>query len=88
MFDDFVWPQEHIARHGVTPDEFEQVCRGDSLIQKSKGKNPVYYARGQTEAGRYLVCLVIRFPDGRGYPITAREMDASEKRRFRKWRDQ
>ena len=92
MFEDFLWSQEqidHIARHGVTPEEFEHVCSGESLIEKapSKGKNPVYYVRGQTEAGRYLSCIVIRFPDGRGYPITARQMDDSERRRFRKWRD-
>ena len=41
----------------------------------------------QTEAGRYLFCVVIRFPDGNGYPISARDMTANEKNRFRKWRD-
>jgi hypothetical protein len=53
---------------------------------KSEGENPVYYVQGQTEAGRYLFCLVIRFPDGNGYPVTAREMTANEKRRFRQWK--
>jgi uncharacterized protein len=91
-FDDFVWPQEridHIARHGVTPEELEEVCAGKCLIQKgkSKGQSPVYYVLGQTEAGRYLFCAVIRFTDGNGYPVTARDMTATEKRRFRKWRD-
>jgi len=74
MFDDFVWPEDqvdHIARHGVTPEEFEEVCSGKCLLDKtkSKGQNPVYLAYGQTEAGRYLFCAVIRFPDGNGYPI-------------------
>lgn len=35
---------------------------------------------------RYLFCVVIRFPDGNGYPVTAREMTANEKRRYRKWK--
>lgn len=87
----FIWPKdriEHIAEHGVTPEEVEEVCFGKSLVQraKSEGKNPVYYVQGQTQAGRYLFCVVIAFPDGNGYPVTAREMTAREKRRYRKWK--
>jgi uncharacterized protein len=87
----FVWPEErieHIGRHGVTPEEVEEVCFGKPLVQraKSEGENPVYYILGQTDAGRYLFCVVIRFPDGKGYPVTAREMTAKEKRRYRKWK--
>jgi hypothetical protein len=56
-------------------------------VQSSKGENPVYYVRGQTEAGRYLFCVVIEFPDDRGFPVTARPMTDQEKRRFKQWRD-
>ncbi len=89
--DAFVWPEErieHISRHGVTPEEVEEVCFEKPLVQraKSEGENPVYYILGQTVAGRYLLCVVIRFPDGKGYPVTAREMTAKEKRRYRKWK--
>ena len=85
-----LWPDdriEHIARHAVTPEEFEQVCFGNSLVQraKSEGENPVYYVLGQTEAGRHLFCVVIAFPDGHGFPITARPMTDKEKRRYREW---
>lgn len=91
MINEFIWPEdriEHIAEHGVTPEAVEQVCFGKSLVlrAKSKGENPVYYVLGQTAAGRYLFCVVIHFPDGKGYPVTAREMTANEKRRYRKWR--
>jgi uncharacterized DUF497 family protein len=87
----FVWPQDridHIADHGVTPEEVEQACFGRSLVlrAKSEGPNPVYYVLGQTNAGRYLFCVVIRFPDGNGYPVTARAMTDNEKSRFRKWK--
>ncbi len=90
--DEIIWPQErveHIARHGITPEEVEEACFGKSLVQRarSEGENPVYYVLGQTAAGRYLFCVVIRFPDGNGYPVTAREMTASEKRRYLKWKD-
>jgi uncharacterized DUF497 family protein len=86
------WPDErieHIARHAVTPEEVEEVCFGHSLVlrTKSEGPNPVYYVLGQTDAGRYLFCVVIAFPDGNGYPITARSMTDKEKRRFREWKN-
>jgi uncharacterized DUF497 family protein len=88
---EFVWPQDqidHIAQHGVTPKEVEEVCFGRSLVlrAKSEGENPVYYVLGQTSAGRYLFCVVIHFPDGKGYPVTARPMTDKEKRRFRQWK--
>src|SRR5947209_2415323 len=74
--DAFIWSEErteHIAQHGVTPEEVEEVCFRNSFVRraKSEGDNPVYYVLGQTEAGRYLFCVVIRFPDGNGYPVTA-----------------
>ena len=85
-----IWPEErieHIARHGVTPYEVEEVCFGRALAQraKSEGNNPVYYVLGQTIAGRYLFCVIIQFPDNNGYPVTARPMSAKERRRFQKW---
>lgn len=69
--DRLLWPDERIrqiARHGVTPEEVEEVRFDAPLVQraKSQGVNPVYYVLGQTEAGRYLFCVVIRFPDGMG----------------------
>ena len=91
MIKEIIWSYdriEHIAMHQVTPDEFEDICFGDSLIlrTKSEGKNPVYLILGQTVAGRYLACVVIKFPDDNGYPVTAREMTENEKRRYKKWR--
>jgi len=88
---EFVWPQDqidHIAEHGVEPHEFEEVCSGRSFVRrvKSEGDNPVYNVMGRTKEGRYLFCVVIRFPDGRGYPISARPMTDKEKRRYHDWR--
>ncbi|MCY7383465.1 MAG: BrnT family toxin [Microcoleus sp. CAN_BIN18] len=89
---EFIWNQDridHIARHSVTHEEVEEICFGIALVQraKSEGDNPVYYVLGQTEAGRYLFCVVIQFPDGRGYPVTARSMTDKEKQRYRQWRN-
>lgn len=88
---ELVWPEDriaHIAAHGVLPDEVEEVCFDRPLVlgAKSSGKNPVFYVLGQTFAGRYLFCVIIFFPDGRGYPITARSMTKKEQRRFTRWK--
>ena len=87
-----IWPEDridHIARHAVTPEEFEEACFGHPLVQRarSEGENPVYYVLGQTNVGRYLFCVVIQFPDGNGYPVTARPMTDNEKRRYRQWKN-
>ena len=89
---ELIWPKnrtDHINRHGITPEEVEETCFGESFVQraKSKGENPVYYVLGQTEAGRYLFCVVIQFPDSKGYPVTARPMTDREKRRYNQWRN-
>jgi uncharacterized DUF497 family protein len=86
---EIVWPKErieHIARHNVTPREVEEVCFGKPLVQQphAKGQNPVYYVLGQTDAGVYLFCVIVRLADGKGYPVTARPMTDREKRRYRR----
>lgn len=88
---EFVWTNDrisHISRHCVEPEEVEEVCFGAPLVlrAKAKGKNPVYYVLGETEAGRHLLCVVISFPDGKAYPVTAREMTESEKQRYSRWK--
>ncbi len=88
---EFVWSEDriaHIGRHHVEPEEFEEVCFGRALVlrAKSAGQNPVYYVLGQTDAGRYLFCVVISFPDGKGYPVTARDMTDAEKQRYEGWK--
>jgi len=92
IINQLIWPEDridHISFHEVRPEEFEEVCFGESLVfrGKSEGHNPVYYVLGQTSAGRYLFCVVIAFPDGNGYPVTARPMTEKEKRRFRQWKN-
>jgi hypothetical protein len=89
---EFIWPQDrvdHIARHSIRPEEVEEACFGRALVQraKSSGKNPVYYVLGQTASGRHLFCVVIQFPDGKGFPVTARPVTHKEKRRFNEWKN-
>lgn len=92
MISSFLWSEdrtEHIARHDITPEEFEEACFARALVLRAKaqGDNPAYHVLGQTDAGRYLFCVVIAFPDGYGYPVTARPMTPREQRRYKQWRD-
>jgi hypothetical protein len=57
------------------------------LRGRTEGTNPVYYVLGPTYAGRHLFCVVIQFPDGKGYPVTARPMTDKEQRRFSRWKN-
>ncbi len=88
---EIIWPEdrvEHISRHNIQPEEVEEVCFSRPLLlrAKSEGKNPVYYVLGQANSGRYLFCVIIQFPDGKGYPVTVRLMTKKEKARYRKWK--
>ena len=79
---------EHIARHGVEPEEVEEACFGEAWVQRirSEGVHPVYYVLGRTVAGRHWFCVVIDFQDGKGFPVTARDMTKREKARFKRWK--
>ena len=92
MIHTLLWTEDrinHIARHGITTVEFEEVCFGRAFVLRAKaqGDNPVYHVLGQTDSGRYLFCVVIAFPDGNGYPVTVRGMTTKEERRYRQWQE-
>lgn len=46
------WPEdrvEHVARHNITPEEFEKACFSRALVLRAKahGKNPAYHVLGR-----------------------------------------
>ena len=83
--DDLGWTLErveHIAQHGVTPEEVEAVLSSAAVFKRGRGG--AYEAWGQTESGRYLLVIFRYLGHNRAWPITARDMDENEKRFFRK----
>jgi uncharacterized DUF497 family protein len=80
---------EKLARkHQVSTDEVEEVFRNSprfDFVSKGHvaGEN-VYWALGQTDAGRYLTIFFIYKGDGMALPISARDMNAKERRRYGK----
>ena len=75
-------------KHHVTREEVEEVLANKpkfTLIEKGKVKNEhLYSARGQTSAGRYLSVLFIYKRTKEALIITARDMDAKERRNYGK----
>ena len=84
---DFEWDEdniEHIARHGVSPEEVEEACYNSPYILK--GRRGSYLIYSQTGDGRYL--LIVGRYKGRGIirVITARDMTDAERRLCRERR--
>lgn len=75
------WNTAHVARHGVTEEEVDDVVldRGSLHLRSRAG---TYVVLGLTSAGRHLFVVVASAPDGEVYPITARPLTASDRRRW------
>jgi len=74
------WSATHIARHGVLPEEVEQVCHSDSWVSETYGGR--LRLVGPTSQERILT--VILAPEGSGvyFPITARPASRKERQRY------
>ncbi len=75
---------EHIANHGVSPEEVEQVLFNDYNIPViMRGKENKYLTYGETDSGRSLfVVWVSKYRKTR--IVTARDMTRKEKQFYRK----
>ena len=88
----FLWKNEFIEKlerkHAVATAEVEEVFRNAphfDFVAKGHvvGEN-VYWALGQTDAGRYLTIFFIHKPGGTAMPISARDMNRKERKRYEK----
>jgi uncharacterized DUF497 family protein len=79
---DFDWDAgniDHIIdRHGVYPEEAEQVFFNGAYIRRD---GPIYRVHGQDDSGRYLL-VVCELRGSRARVISARPMDAAERRHY------
>lgn len=74
---------EHLSRHGVTPEEVEEVCFGGEPLIRS-GREGLHYVLGQTGDGRYLFIVVREMRRGEVRIVTGREMDTKERSYYRR----
>lgn len=82
----FTWDEDtidHIARHGITPEEVEEIAfEGSPYIRK--GRQGRRYLYGKTIGGRYLFIVYVLTDKGKAQVITARDMDQKERRLYLK----
>ena len=73
----FVWNHEieqHLARNGVTPGEFEEVvCDPDEVDESRSSGRPIAF--GETSSGKYLACVYELLDDTTVLPVTAYEVE-------------
>ena len=90
--DGFIWLETIVeklaSKHAVSTDEVVQIFEEETLfrwVESGLHENEnVYSALGRTHGGRYLVVFFIYKTDGRALVISARDMTASEKKRYAK----
>jgi uncharacterized DUF497 family protein len=74
----FTWTDDiiaHLAEHGVTPEEFQQVvCAPDEVDTSRTSGRPVAF--GETEEGRFLACVYELIDPTTVLPVTAFEPEA------------
>jgi uncharacterized DUF497 family protein len=81
----FEWDDDnifHIERHEFTSEEVEEVFGGDHKIRRTRQKR--YIALGETLDGRLAFIVFRRLSGGLVRVITARDMEAGERRLFRR----
>jgi uncharacterized DUF497 family protein len=74
---------DHIAQHGVEPEEVWEVCENPLHLAHRQGRNR-YRLYGQTADGRYLFVVLEHIEGTIFKPITARDMTEGEKQNFRR----
>ena len=83
---EFEWDDnniEHIARHGVFPDEVEDVAFDDAPWIR-KGRKGTRYMLGYTVPGRYLFVVYVLKGKGIAKVITSMDMDDKTKKLYKK----
>lgn len=88
----FIWYHKIIdkilQKHHVRREEVEEVFARQpkfTFLEKGKVKDEhLYAARGRTAAGRYLTILFLYKKTKEALIITARDMDAKERKRYGK----
>jgi uncharacterized DUF497 family protein len=76
-FYSFIWNdqiEEHLAQHGVAPDEFEEVvCDPDEVDRSQSSDRRIAF--GETSTGKYLACIYDLLDDATVLPVTAYEVE-------------
>ena len=87
---EIIWKETLVEKienkHHVTTFEVEEILYGRNKVYRIANgdvqSEDVYLALGKTSAGRYLSVFFILKKNRRVLPISARDMDSKEKRKY------
>lgn len=80
------WNVEHLARHGVTPEEAENVVMAARQPYPLERPDAKWLVWGRTPDGRALQIVFVLDDDDTIYVIHARDLTTREKQRYRRRR--
>jgi uncharacterized DUF497 family protein len=78
------WNVEHIAQHGIAPEEAEYVVRKARAPYPAGREDGKYLVHGQGPDGRFLQVIFVEDEDATVYVIHARPLSRLEKHRYRR----
>ncbi len=78
------WNTEHIAEHGVSPEEAEWVVEHARRPYPQARADDKWIAKGRGYGGRWLQVVFIFSPDDTVFVIHARPLTENEKRQERR----
>ena len=78
------WNVEHIAQHGVSPEQAEEVVRGATRPYPLYAKDDKWLVWGRTLGGDLLQVVFIIDEDDSVFVIHARPLTKNEKKRYRR----
>jgi len=78
------WNIEHIAEHGVDPEEAELVIRRAERPYPTHRGDGKWLVWGRGRGGRLIQVVFVEDEDGTVYVIHARPLTEHEKRRWRR----
>jgi uncharacterized DUF497 family protein len=89
---DVIWLDDIVekieTKHGVETWEVEEVLHSEPEFRRGgkarRDKEHLYYALGQTEAGRHLFIVFIPKHGNKALVLTARDMSEREKKGYRR----
>jgi uncharacterized DUF497 family protein len=80
------WNSDHIARHGVEPEDAEHVIVRARVPYPQRIEDEKWLVWGNDAGGRYLQVIFLLDEDGTVYVIHARPLENNEKRILRRKR--
>jgi uncharacterized protein len=69
------------SKHGVTFEEAREACFSEKAFLR-RSRLELYMLYGLTDAGRYLIVILVKLGNGRWRIATARGMTVDEKREY------